>query len=68
MPTFQCCLVFLQVGIAMDAVVDEIFGVKLFSEFEAPTAEDFFKCASCDCLVLFRRGGGKNECMVRFDD
>ncbi len=61
MPSFQCRLVFLQGGIAMDAVVDEIFGVKLCSEFEPPTAEDFFKCASCDCFVLFLQRGRKNQ-------
>ncbi len=37
----------------MDAVIDEIFGVKLLCQFESSTAEDFLKCASRDRLVLF---------------
>jgi len=36
----------------MDAMIDEIFGVQLFSEFEASFAEDLFECASRDRFVL----------------
>jgi hypothetical protein len=45
----------------MDAVVDEILGVKLASQFEASMAEDFFECASGDGLVLFLQRGRKKE-------
>jgi hypothetical protein len=34
-------------------MVDEIPGVKLVCEFEAPGAEDFSECAFRDRLVLF---------------
>ena len=41
----------------MDAVIDEIFGIKLFGEFEFPFAEEFFECAFCERFVLFLQRG-----------
>ena len=53
MPAFQRRLIFFQGGIPTEAVVHEIFGVKLLCEVETATTEDFFERALCDCLVLF---------------
>src|SRR4029077_12605767 len=52
MPSFQRLLVFLQSDIAMDAVIDEIFGIKLLGKFELSAAEEFLERAFCEGLVL----------------
>ena len=50
MPAFQRLLVFLQSDIAMDAVIGEIFGIKLLGKFELSAAEEFLECAFRDAL------------------
>src|SRR4030095_1863797 len=40
----------------MNAVIDEILSVKLFSEFKSSTAENFIECLPRDCFVLFLQG------------
>jgi hypothetical protein len=60
-PAFQCRLVFLQAGIVMDAVIDEVFSVKLIRKFESSPAEDFFEGASGYRLVFFWYGGGEQQ-------
>ena len=57
MPAFQRLLVFLQSDIAMDAVIDEVFGIKLLGKFELSAAEEFLECAFRECLVLFLQRG-----------
>ena len=61
MPAFQRRLVFLQADIAMDPVVDEIFGIKLLGELELSAAEKFLECAFRECLVLFLQRGSKKD-------
>src|SRR5262245_29258318 len=45
MPAFQGRLVFIQADISMNAMIDEIFGIKLFSEFKFSFAKKFLECA-----------------------
>src|SRR5262249_16920797 len=62
-PRFQSLLVFFQLDISMDAMIDEILCVKLFVEFEASPAEEFLECAFCECLVLLlQRGRTSDAC------
>jgi hypothetical protein len=45
----------------MDAVVDEIFGIKLFSKLELPFAKEFFEREFREGLVLFLQRGRPGE-------
>jgi hypothetical protein len=52
-PAFQRRLIFVETDISMDAMIDEIFGIKLFGEFEFALTKEFLECAFCQRLVLF---------------
>ena len=51
MPTLQRCLVLLQAAVGMDAVIDEILRVKLFSEFNRPRLR--ISSNACFAIALF---------------
>jgi len=46
-------LVFFQADIPMDAVINEVFGIKLFSKFVSSLAKELLECTFRDDLVLF---------------
>jgi hypothetical protein len=52
MPSFQGRLVFVEANISMNAMIDEIFGVKLFGQFESSFAEELLECTLRECFVL----------------
>jgi hypothetical protein len=52
MPAFQGRLVFIELDISMDAMIDEIFGIKLLSKFKSPLAQKLLERTFCEGLVF----------------